>query len=285
MLNRSLVALSFAAMSSCAPTLYLHRNLPPLADPAAVQQVEVTTRSDLGRQAGTAVMSTVMLGRVDVPISVEGLVRDEVARQLPGVGVQVCAQSPCPQTPSVLNAYIVESTVGPQVDSKGVTTLRAKLTVRFEIVGRDGRRFLDRAWSDGRSAGVLYADRLMPDASRDVVGHLARAFLPRQYTVAIPLEDGGPLDPGVNKLLAGDAQGARADFEALVASPEGSAAAWYDLGVCGEVQGDWQLAVRGYRGAAERLRKDLYLEALQKAEPEAAQAPTPQLGAPVGPLP
>lgn len=258
-----------ALLVGCAPTLHVTKNLPPLVDPAVFRVVATDVKANIRRQTESSVMAAVLVGQVNVPLDPEKDVREAFARHLPLVNVRVCPGFPCPEADATVNAFVTESVVGPETQKNGSVVMRARLVVNVDVVARDGRRLASRVLSSRRSTTNLFqAGDLMPQCADGVAGELTKNFLPRRYTRELTLEDGGPLDPGVNKLLTGNAQGAQRDFEAIVAANPNDAKGWYDLGVAGEVQGDWALAVKGYRGAAERNRKDLYFSALSRAEEE-----------------
>ncbi len=263
----AVVALAVASVG-CAPTLVINRRAPPLVDPATTRRLGLEVEMDLGRQAQTSVLATVFVGQVSVPLDAKGNLEEAFARRLPEVGIALCPQAPCPDADATLRAFVIESTVAPHAGKNGELRSRADLRVRVELQRRDGTLAVSRVLSSWRSGDLLEAGRLMPQAADGIATELTRIFQPRHYAIELPLEDGGPLGPGVKRLLANDPGGAEQVFRGVLQAEPNNAGAWYDLGVCAELAGDWTRAAEAYRSAVGLEKKGAYLDALGRAESE-----------------
>lgn len=265
-----LVAFALVAVASfgCAPTLVINRHAPPLVDPATTRRLGLEVGMDLKRQAQGAVMATVFVGQLSVPVDAEGNVRDAFARRLPEVGIGLCPQGPCADADATIHAFVVESKLAPTTGKNGALMARADLVVRVEIRRKDGRLAASRVLSSWRTGDILDPGRLMPAAADGIASELVRVFQPRHYSRELPLEDSGALKAGVERLLTNDPAGAEQAFRAVLQSEPTNAAAWYDLGVCGELSGEWTKAAEAYRSAVGLSKKGLYVDALGRAESE-----------------
>ena len=234
----------------------------------ADRTVALDVRTNLGDRAVNAVFST-LTGSLAIPADLESTLREKVTSRLTNeVGVRVCTPSPCGV--GTLELVLIESSLGLEKgNAVGKVTIRVALNINGAVTYRD------TIWSR-QTDGLIGAPVLLERASDAVAGVLARAFMPGQMTVRLPVEDDGALAPAAQRLLAGNPDAAESLLNEVLAADPGNAGAYYDLGLVAEVRGDFAKAAAMYREAANREGKERYFSAADAADREAARfAPRP----------
>ena len=151
----------------------------------------------------------------------------------------------------------------------------------MKVKQSDGAEPYDFSFWDRRTGRVEEAPLLVRASADAIANSFARTLLPGTAKSTLPLEDGGPLSPGVNMLLSSNWTGAIGYFTVLTQQQPDLSGAWYDLGVAYEANGDWAQALAAYEQAAARDRKRTYLDAVSAArrmapaQPTVAPAPVP----------
>jgi len=254
--------------TGCASTLRITRGVPPLADLGPDRTLALDVRTNQGDRAVNAVFST-LTGSLAIPADLESTLSAKVVEHLTNqVGVRVCSPAPCGV--GTLKLVLTESSLGlEQGRAVGKVTIRVALDVAGSVTYRD------TIWS--RQSDTLDgAPMLLERASDAVAKVLARAFMPGQVTVEMPVEDDGALKPASQRLLSGNLEAAESLLNEVAAQEPGNAGAFYDLGLISEVRGDFARAAAMYREAANRQGKKRYFEAADSADRDAARyAPRP----------
>lgn len=250
-------------VSGCAPTLRVTRLAPPQVSLGPARVVGLETRTQVGTNVSNTVLTGLVTGTLSVPVDIEQTLRERITARLPEIGLSACPSAPCGDATVHLN--VVEASLGAK-PVKDVLRAVARITVKVDVTRADGSNiYSDRFW-DQESDRVEFGDQLLGRAADGIAGLLVNTFAPRQVTVEIPIEDGGPLQPGAELLLAGDLDGADRAFGELTTAQPGLAGAWYGLGVSAEARGDHARAAAMYRKAASLDGKRRYLDAAESAE-------------------
>ncbi|MDP3157427.1 MAG: tetratricopeptide repeat protein [Archangium sp.] len=263
------------AFSGCAPVLRFTRPTPPEASLGNVRTLSVSVKTDMGKAVENAVITGLVMGEIPVPIAVDGVVKDRLSARLEQLGYVVCPSAPCGE--GEMTVLLTESAVGTELTQNGLRS-RSRLRARIKVKQLDGQEPYDFTFWDRRSGRVEEAPLLVRNSAESIAGNFAATLLPGRQNAELPLEDGGPLSPGVNMLLSSNWDGAIGYFTQLTQQQPELDGAWYDLGVAWEARGDWGQALGAYEQAAARDRKRNYLDAVDSARrmaPPVAAAPVP----------
>ena len=277
MLNRLLVAaVALGAGAACAPVLKLSRPTAPEANLGTVRTLSVSVDTDVARAAELAVTKGLVFGELPVPVPVDEVVRQKLANRLQALGYAVCPAAPCGD--GAMTVVMEESSAGTQVGTNGVVQAVVRLRARIKVKQNDGTEPYDYSFWANRSGGVAFGGQLVDEAAENIASRFQTTLLPGREKSKLPLEDGGPLSPGVNMLLSNNWDGAIGYFTDLTQKQPQLAGAWYDLGVAWEAKGDWGQAFAAYEQAAARDRKQRYIDAVNAAR---QRAPPPEVPQPI----
>lgn len=259
----------------CAPALHLTRPTPPQGNFGNVRTLSVTVSTDMGRAVESSVVTGLMMGEIPVPIAVDGVVKERLSLRLEQLGYAVCPAAPCGE--GEMTVRLLESAVNPELTSSGLRS-NVRLKARVKVKQLDGQEPYDFTFWDRRSGRVEEAPLLVRNSAESIAASFAATLMPGRQASTLPLEDGGPLRPGVNMLLSDNWDGAIAYFTQLTQQQPDLSGAWYDLGVAWEAYGDWAQALSAYEQAAARDRKRSYIDAVDSARrmaPARTAAPVP----------
>jgi Tetratricopeptide repeat len=270
MTSRWLLAFVLTLGPGCSTSLRLLRPTPPQGSMGTVRTLSVDVRTDVGKAATNSVVGGLFRGEVPVPVPFDGAVRAQLVARLEALGYAVCPSSPCGD--GAMSTLLLESEVNTAV-STGEATARVRAHV--VVTQHDGTTPYDFTFWATRSGSMAEIPSLVRGCAEAVATRFDATLRPGSVIATIPLEDGGPLAPGVNQLLAEDFRSAAAYFSQLTEQQPELAGAWYDLGVAWEAQGAWGEAASAYEKAAGHARKRLYLDALDHARSLAPPAPSP----------
>lgn len=279
---RAACALAACALAGCAPTLQLTRPALPEASLVPLRALSVDVTTKMGKAVETSVLTGLVLGEIPVPVPMHAALRTALVETLEGLGFQVCPAAPCGE--GALTAVLTESAVSTQFTRSGPEA-HARITARIQARHQDGRKLYDFTFWARRSGSPQEAGALVKGCADGIAARMRATLLPRTETVSLPLEDGGPLGPGVELLLAHDLNGALAFFGDLTRRQPDLAGAWYDLGVAWEAAGDWAQALAAYEQAVARQRKSAYVDALEALRLRLPPPPPPQAAPPAPPPP
>ncbi len=277
-LHHCLLAVLLA--TGCAPTLHLTRPTPPEATFGSVRTLSVDVSTATGKAIENAVITGIVLGEVPIPVPLDAAVRLSLVQALQALGYNVCPAAPCGE--GAMNVVLTESAVNTEWHRNGRQT-NVRVTARVKVRQHDGQEPYDFTFWARRSGRSEHAPALVKEASDAIAERMQATLLPGRMRSSIPLEDGGPLTPGVNMLLSSNWNGAVTYFTQLTQQQPDLAGAWYDLGVAWQAYGDWTQALAAYEQAAARERKDTFIDAANFAR---RQAPAVQpLQVPAQPQP
>lgn len=282
MTTRALAVVALLSLgSACAPSLHLTRPTPPEGDFGPVRTMSLDVATDMGQAVENSVVGGLLMGQIPIPVPVHAAVRQALQRRLIAQGYGVCPAAPCGD--GAMTVRLTESSVNGEMTTSG---MRAHVRVRARVVVKaaDGSEPYDFSFWANRSGSADQAPRLVLDASEAIASRFEQTLIPGRQSSTLPLEDGGPLSPGVNMLLSSNWDGAISYFTQLTQQQPELAGAWYDLGVAWEARGDWGQALAAYEQAAARDRKRTYRDAAAAARrmaPAPAATPTPVQPIPV----
>ena len=275
-MRSSLCVLTLFVGVGCAPVLHLTRPTPPQASLGNVRTLSVSVSTDMAKAVENSVISGLMMGEVPVPVPFDGAVKERLSARLEQFGYGVCPAAPCGE--GAMTVRLTESAVNTELTSNGLRS-NVRLTARVKVKQADGQEPYDFTFWDRRSGRVEDAPLLVRAAAESIAASFGATLLPGREKSELPLEDGGPLSPGVNMLLSSNWDGAIGYFTQLTQQQPELPGAWYDLGVAWEARGDWGQALVAYEQAAARDRKRTYLDAVDAARrmapPAAGPMPVP----------
>ena len=228
------------------------------------------------RQVRDLPPSLVLVGPT-VAVEVTGQLRDAAVEQLE-LGLARHAQpmrceppAPC-QASTVVHATIVDTSVTPRLAGpnlvRAMTDVIVQATVDIDAVSATGQQLSSKRYFGSITGNVLSTpvERLKAQAVQVAARRFLRQLLPRTLDIELAVETGGDLEPGVERALAGDLVGAEAEFTRLTQAKADHAAAWYDLGVIRELQGNEELALEAYRRAVGLSDRASWREAVHQLE-------------------
>lgn len=256
--------------SACAPSLRLARRDPPEVTLGLVKTMAIEVHTEFAQQATEAAVGMFLTGRIELPFDAAEALTQKLAQRLPSVGVAQCQSPPCDAT---LTVTVVESTVGNVPHRDGTVGAEGRMRARFRLAAADGAQLSNREFNDHQTGSLANVTNLLDWAADALAARFVRLFLPRDYNVDIPLEDGGPLGPAAKLLESGALDSAEQLLLDLATQQPNLAGTYYDLGVVAEARNDWPRALTFYRQAVGRDPKDLYIQAAANAE---RHAPHPQ---------
>jgi len=278
MLNRLLVAAAaVAAASACTPALHLTRPAPPEASLGNVRTLSVDVATQMDAATSNAVARGLLSGELPMPVPFTQIVKDKLSRRLAALGYAVCPAAPCGD--GAMDVKLLESTVGTLLQSNGVVRTTVRLRAQIKVKQNDGTETYDYSFWSNPSGNAVVATQLVDQAAENIAARFQSTLMPGREHSTLPLADGGPLEPGVNMLLANNWDSAIGFFTDLTQKQPGLGGAWYDLGVAYEAKGDWGNALNAYEQAASKERKQMYIDAVGSARqraPQQAAAPVPQ---------
>lgn len=246
---RGLILSSLVVATGCQTTLRQVRDLPP----------------------------ALVLAGPTVGIDVTGQFREAAVEQLE-LGLAQHAQpvrcdsaSAC-QASTVVHAKIVDTSVTPRLAGpnlvRAMTDVIVQATVDIDAVSAAGQQLSSKRYFGSITGNVLSTpvEALKAQAVQIATRRFLRKLLPRTLNIELAVETGGDLEPGVERALAGDLAGAEAEFTRLTQAKPDHAAAWYDLGVIRELQGNEELALEAYQRAVSLNDRSTWREAVRQLE-------------------
>lgn len=173
---------------------------------------------------------------------------------------------------TVVRAKVVDTSVKPRVVApdlvRAMTDVVVAATVDIDALDAAGQPLSSRRYFGSVTGNVLRSpvEALQAEAVQVATRRFLRKLLPRRLDLELAVETGGDLEPGVERALSGDLAGAGAEFAKLTQARPDDAAAWYDLGVVRELEGDDDAALQAYKTAASLRNKSLYRQAVHHLE-------------------
>jgi tetratricopeptide (TPR) repeat protein len=246
--------------TACAPTIVVRYDVP-----AAVHFGNAVQNVYVDYTVGAPDVLTVLdplsaLVRTSVaPDVARHLERRLAAAQL--FDVVLGCQAPCPQADARFEVEMDTSSVSRgEVAARGGAGSETSATagVKVRVLNRDGTSRYEATYHGRASAGIPRASATQPDdvqlvraAAFNAVDQFVADLQPSMASVSFPLEDDGPLEPGVQLAMDGDLDGAWASFQQVIQQNPRDAAALYDLGVVLTARGDLELARDAFAAAAK----------------------------------
>jgi tetratricopeptide (TPR) repeat protein len=273
-MNRKLVSVLLALGAlGCAPTVEVSRLVPPEVSLGTVRALSVQMKTNVGDAVASALANGLVSGELPLPLDAKEALKTRLTERLAQFGATVCGAPPCGD--AALTVTFRETQMAVAGTDNGWPIMRVRLEVRYLIVRNDGVKLMDMSAWERRQARAENAESALNNALDRLANSFSSSFLPRRQTAAIPIDDGGELQPGVDALLSGHPDIAYDLFSKLVAAQPNNAGAHYDLGVVYEVRGEWGRAAPYYRRAMELSDRARYRFALEEAERQAARAARP----------
>ncbi|MBL8919569.1 MAG: hypothetical protein JNJ54_11950 [Myxococcaceae bacterium] len=210
-----------------------------------------------------------------IGLDVTGPFRDAALQQLEvGLaqhGAPVRCEGACGGQ-TVVRARVVDTSVSPRVVApdlmRAMTDVVVAATVDIDALDAAGQAFSSKRYFGSITGNVLRSpvEALKAEAVQIATRRFLRKLLPRRLDLELVVETGGDLEPGVERALSGDLAGAGAEFTRLTQARPDDAAAWYDLGVIRELEGDDDAALQAYQTAAGLKGRSLYRQAVRHLE-------------------
>ncbi|MER2561026.1 MAG: hypothetical protein ABTQ32_09920 [Myxococcaceae bacterium] len=173
---------------------------------------------------------------------------------------------------TVVRAKVIDTSVSPRVIApnllRAMTDVIVQATVDIDALDAAGQTLSSKRYFGSITGNVLQTPTQVLEAQAVQIAtrRFLRKLLPRSLNIELAVETGGALDPGVDRALSGDLAGADAEFTKLTQAEPKNAAAWYDLGVVAELQGDEDRALSAYKTAHELRNASLYRDAVRHLE-------------------
>lgn len=219
-----------------------------------------------------AVFGAVFFVEVPIPVPIDQTVRDSIVHALEGLGFAVCPAARCGD--GAMEVVIVESGLNAK-PFKDNPRFEAHVRARVKVRQNDGHELYSFKFDTHRFGPPDQAPQLLRACADAIAEDVRRTLLPRWVSSKVPLEDEGPLSPGVQMLQSSDWSGAIRFFTQLTQEQPELAGAWYDLGFAWEASGDWGRALAAYEQAVARLRSSTYVDALAVAQMQLARPAQP----------
>lgn len=186
-------------------------------------------------------------------------------------GQPVRCDGPCGGQ-TVVRAKVIDTSVTPRLVGRNLvramTDVIVQATVDIDALDAAGQTLSSKRYFGSITGNVLQTPTQVLEAQAVQIAtrRFLRKLLPRRLDIELAVETGGALDPGVDRALSGDLAGADAEFTKLTQTEPKNAAAWYDLGVVAELQGDEDRALSAYKTAHELRNTSLYRDAVRHLE-------------------
>lgn len=270
-------------VSGCQTVLRYSRPTAPEGNFGTVRTMAVNVQTQVAQTVETAVVNGIFNGEIPVPIRVEPQLKERLEQKLTQLGYSVCAQQPCGDGQMLV--MITQSEVGNEMGQNGLRS-HSRISCTIKVMQANGQVPYDFNFWDRRTGSVGQAPSLVRTSLDNIVDRLAGTLQPGREWIEVPLQDDSELESGVNMLLASNWGGAIAFFTQVTTQQPQNHAAWYDLGVAWEAQGDWAQALRAYEQAASLKRSSQYLDAVEAAQRMTPSQPQVQpMPTPVQPIP